>query len=115
MAARTKSKVTPKYKTKYKVKNWREYEAGLRKRGDIAVGFDEDAIDAWSPSGSKKPGGQQAYTELAIITAPTLRTVFRLALSQTEGFVVSLIRMMRLDLQAPDHTTLSRKSGRMTD
>ena len=27
MAARTKSKVHPKYKTKYRVKNWPEYEA----------------------------------------------------------------------------------------
>lgn len=35
MAARTKSKVTSKYKTKYRVRNWSEYEAGLRKRGDI--------------------------------------------------------------------------------
>jgi hypothetical protein len=25
MAARTKSKVTPKYKTKYRVKNWATY------------------------------------------------------------------------------------------
>ena len=64
MAARTKSKVHPKYKTKYKVKNWREYEAGLRKRGDITVWFDEVAIDAWSPSGSKKPGGKQLYSDL---------------------------------------------------
>jgi hypothetical protein len=34
MAARTKSKITPKYKTKYRVKNWAKYEAALRKRGD---------------------------------------------------------------------------------
>ena len=26
MAARTKSRVTPKYKTKYRVKNWAVYE-----------------------------------------------------------------------------------------
>ena len=50
MAARTKSKVTPKYKTKYRVKNWREYEAALKKRGDITVWFDEDAINAWNAS-----------------------------------------------------------------
>ena len=53
MAARTKSKVTPKYKTKYRVKNWKEYEAALKKRGDITVWFDEAAIDAWSPSGAR--------------------------------------------------------------
>ena len=30
MAARTKSRVTPKYKTKYRVKNWPADEASLR-------------------------------------------------------------------------------------
>ena len=30
MAARTSSLVHPKYKTKYSVSNWREYEQGLR-------------------------------------------------------------------------------------
>ena len=35
MAARTKSKVTPKYKRKYRVKNWPAYEHSLRKRGDM--------------------------------------------------------------------------------
>ena len=49
MAARTKSKVTPKYKTKYHVRNWPEYDRALAKRGDITVWFDEDGrwcIDA---------------------------------------------------------------------
>jgi len=37
--------------------------------------------------------------------------VFHLALRQTEGFVGSLIRLMDLDLDTPDHTTLSRRTG----
>ena len=47
--------------------------------------------------------------DLAIITALTLRMVFHLPLRQTEGFVASLIGLMGLDLQTPDHTTLSRR------
>ena len=38
----------------------------------------------------------------------TLRMVFYLPLRQTEGFLDSLLRLMELDLKAPDHTTLSR-------
>ncbi len=45
IAARTKSKVTPKYKTKYRVENWPAYEASLRQRGDVTVWFDEGAYD----------------------------------------------------------------------
>ena len=111
MAARKKSNVTPKYKTKYRVKNWAAYEASLRKRGDITVWFDEDAVSAWNAPPSGRPGGQRRYSNLAIVTALTLRLVFHLALRQTEGFVRSLIRIMDLDLKTPDHTTLSRRNS----
>ncbi len=111
MAARTKSRVTPKYKTKYRVKNWAQYEASLRQRGDITVWFDEDAVKAWNEPPSGRPGGQRRYSDLAIVTALTLRMVFHLALRQTEGFVASLISLMGLDLKTPDHTTLSRRNG----
>ena len=46
MAARTKTKVSPKYKTKYRVKNWPAYDLALRDRGDITVWFDEESICA---------------------------------------------------------------------
>ncbi|TDI36120.1 MAG: hypothetical protein E2P02_25985, partial [Acidobacteria bacterium] len=49
-------------------------------------------------------------SNLAIVTALTLRMVFRLPLRQTEGFLDSLLRLMELDLKAPDHTTLSRRN-----
>jgi hypothetical protein len=41
MAARTRSNVTPKYKTKYRVRSWAVYEDSLRRRGDITIWFDE--------------------------------------------------------------------------
>ncbi len=41
----------------------------------------------------------------------TLRTIFHLALHQTEGFVASLVRLMGLDLRTPGHTTLSRRGS----
>ena len=55
--------------------------------------------------------GIQTLSRLRKATALTLRTVFHLALRQTEGFVGSLIRLMELDLENPDHTTLSRRSA----
>ncbi len=109
MSARTKSKVTPKYKTKYRVRNWETYEESLRRRGDITIWFDEAAVAAWEAEPSGRPGGQLQYSDLAVNTALTLRSVFHLALRQTEGFVTSLIRLMGLELATPDHSTLSRR------
>jgi hypothetical protein len=50
---------------------------------------------------------------LAITTALILRTVFRLALRQTEGLIGSVIRLLGLDLAVPDHSTLSRRAEKL--
>src|SRR5215218_3428840 len=55
-------------------------------------------------------GGQPWDSPLAILTALTLRAVFRLALRQTEGLIGSGIHLLGLDLASPDHTTLSRRA-----
>jgi hypothetical protein len=47
---------------------------------------------------------------MAILTSLTLRAVFRLALRQTEGLIASIIRLLGLELVAPDHSTLSRRA-----
>jgi len=56
------------------------------------------------------PGGQPWYSPLAILTALTLRAVFRLALRQTEGLIGSIIGLLGLELRVPDHSTLSRRA-----
>ena len=105
-----KSRVHPKYKTKYRVGNWPAYERALVQRGDVTLWFSADARDAWRPSPSGQPGGRQRFSDLAIKTALTLRLVFRLPLRQAEGFVRSVLSLMDAGLEAPDHTTLSRRS-----
>jgi len=110
MAARKSSRVNRKYKTKYRIRNWREYERGLRSRGDVTIWLSEEAIVAWTPPKNGLRGGQRRYSNLAILTALTLRVVFRLPLRQTEGFLNSLLSLMGLDLKAPDHSTLSRRN-----
>ena len=108
-----KSRVHPKYKTRYHVGNWPEYDRALVQRGDVTLWLSADAIDAWKPDASGKPGGQRRFSDVAIETALTLRLVFRLPLRQTEGFVRSILAMVRADLDAPDHTTLSRRAQQL--
>ena len=56
-------------------------------------------------------GGQSWYSSLAILTALTLRAVFRLAYRQAEGLLGSIVDLLGLSLPVPDHTTLSRRAG----
>ena len=105
-----KSKVHPRYKTKYRVANWAAYNQALVRRGDVTVWVSSEAIAAWTPGRSGRRGGQRRYSDLAIETALTLRLLYHLPLRQAEGFLHALFGMMRLNLSAPDYTTLSRRS-----
>ena len=104
------SKVHPTYKTKYRVANWLPHNQALVRRGDVTVWLSSEAIAAWTPGRSGRRSGQRRYSDLAIETALTLRLLYHLPLRQAEGFLHALFGMMRLDLSAPDSTTLSRRS-----
>ena len=97
-------------KPRYRVTNGPEYDAALRRRGSLTVWFTDEAIAAWRAEPRTTPGGQPHYSALAIMTALTMRAVFRLALRQTEGLIGSVITLLGLDLTVPDHSTMSRRS-----
>ena len=104
------SRVHPKYKTKYRVSNWAEYDRALVERGNITLWISDDAIASWKPAPAGRRGGQRKFSDHAIETALTLRLIFRLPLRQAEGFLRSVLSLMSIDHEAPDHTTLSRRS-----
>ena len=94
-----------------KVANWRDDDASLRQRGSITVWFTTEAIEGWRAAPRTTAGGQACYSPLAILTALTLRAVFRLALRQAEGLIGSIIDRLGLALRVPDHATLRRQAA----
>jgi Transposase DDE domain len=100
-------------KQKRKVTNWAAYDASLRQRGSLTVWFSDEAIAAWQAAPRTTRGGQAWYSPLAILTALTLKAVFRLALRQTEGLIGSIISLLGLTLAVPDHSTLSRRAEKL--
>ncbi len=96
---------------RHKVTNWPAYDASLRQRGSLTVWFTDEAIAAWAAEARTTRGGQCRYSPLAILTALTLRAVFRLAYRQVEGLLGSIISLLGLSLGVPDHTTLSRRAA----
>src|SRR5436305_8176427 len=96
---------------RHRVTDWAAYDAALRQRGSLTVWFTDEAVAAWRAEPRTTRGGQPWYSPLAILTALTLRAVFRLGLRQTEGLVGSILRLLGLDLAVPDHTTLSRRAA----
>jgi len=96
---------------RHRVTNWPAYDASLRQRGSLTVWFTDDAIAGWAAEPRTTRGGQPWYSPLAILTALTLRAVFRLAYRQAEGLLGSVIGLLGLCLRVPDHTTLSRRAA----
>ena len=88
-----RSRVHPRYKTKYCVGNWAAYDRALVRRRDITLWISDDAIEAWRPSPTGRRGGQRKFADVAIETALVLRLVFHLPLRQTEGFSRSLLHL----------------------
>ena len=60
-------------RARYRVTNWREDEAGLRRRGDLTLWLDEAAVAGWSAPTRSTPGGQPIYSDLAIELVLTVR------------------------------------------
>jgi hypothetical protein len=94
-------------KMSFKVQNWPAYEAGLRRRGSLTLWIEDSALECWQTTG---PSGQARYMDAAIETSLMLRTVFKLALRQTEGLMTSVLTLMGLTISAPDHSTVSRRA-----
>ena len=95
---------------KYHVRNWAEYNEGLRRRGDLTVWFDEEAIANWMADKTGKPGGQRVYSDMAIETGLVVRMVYKLAYRQPEGFLHSMASLLGLGIEIPDYSTLCRRS-----
>jgi hypothetical protein len=96
---------------RHRVTNWRDYDASLRQRGSLTVWFTDEAVEGWRAPLRTTAGGQPWYSPLAILTALTLRAVFRLAYRQAEGLIGSVIGLLGLALRVPDHSTLSRRAA----
>ena len=88
---------------RHRVRNWAEYDAGLRARGNLTVWFTQEVVERWRAETRTTPGGQRTYSDLAITAALTLRAVFRLPLRQTERLVGSIVQRRGAYRSRPFH------------
>jgi heme-degrading monooxygenase HmoA len=79
-----------------RIRNWSEYNAGLKQRGSLTFWLSEDVFDEWvNGSLTGRRGASPTYSDLAIATFETLKSLYGLAGRQTEGFVSSLFGLNR--------------------
>jgi len=81
-------------KMRHFVRNWPEYESGLRNRGSLTFWVTPQAMQLWPAQARSTPGGQSIYSNQAIQTSLMLRLVFGQALRQTEGLMRSIFQLL---------------------
>jgi len=60
-------------RARYRVTDWPASEAGQRRRGDLTVWLDAEALAGWAAPRRSIPGGQPVYCDLCIATWPLNR------------------------------------------
>jgi transposase len=93
-----------------KKRNWSQYNDKLRNFGRIDFFVSEEVLQKWNYIEKRKRGGKQIYSNYAIEIALILRELYKIAYRQTEGFISSIFKLMRLDLSVPDYTTIARRA-----
>ena len=94
----------------HRVRNWRKYNEALVQRGSITLWFSDKVIADWHTNDSKQPLGRpRKYSDMAITCGLTLKAVFNLTFRAVEGFITSLIKLLKLNMQSPDYSSLCKR------
>lgn len=97
---------------RYRIRNWREYNRALINRGRLTVWFDEHAIAVWRHTEpATGPGAPRLYADPAIECALVFKALYYLSLRAAQGFLSSVVGLMKLPLPIPDYSTVSRRQG----
>ncbi len=100
------------YTFRYRVRHWSRYNQALMARGGITFWIDEAALTTWRNTQTcLGAGAPRIYSDTAIHCAVVVKSVYRLSLRAAQGFVSSVLSLMRLDLPVPNYSTICRRQG----
>jgi hypothetical protein len=104
--------VTNKQKRRYRIRNWRDYNSALVRRGSLTLWVEQHAVNKWrDQSRPSRRGRRRTYSDLAITCALTLCEVYHLPLRSTQGLVRSVLPLLGSASPAPHYSTLSRRAA----
>lgn len=99
-----------KTKRTYRLRNWKEYNKALVRRGSLTLWVSEDVLSAWHNTARTGTRGKPAdYTDTAILCMATIEELYHLPLRATEGLTRSVVTLLGVELRVPCYTTLCRR------
>lgn len=99
--------------SRYRIRNWAEYNKSLVQRGSLTVWFSDDVVKSWlqKPEARLGRGRSFTYSDQAILAALIIREVFRLPLRALQGFLMSITSFLHLGLPIPHYSRVCRRSA----
>ena len=96
--------------SQHRIRNWSEYNKGLKQRGSLTFWISPEVLSNWEvKEKTGKPGATPTYSNQAIVTMVSLKSVMSLPGRALCGFVESVFKLLGVKLSVPDHTTISRR------
>ncbi len=96
---------------KFNITNWKAYNNALIIRGSLTFWVDEAALHAWYCEA--KPclrGLPPHYSDMAITSVLMLKRIFGLTLRALQGFGDSIVTLIKVPLNCPDDTCISKRA-----
>jgi IS5 family transposase len=101
-------------KRNYRLRNWKQYNKALVQRGSLTLWISDEMLNLWlNQQKTGKRGRSNTYSDIAISCMATLKEVFHLPLRATQGLLISILDRLKVEVTAPDYSTLSRRCSRL--
>lgn len=97
-------------KTKYRIRNWSNYNKAMVQRGSLTIWFSSEAIEKWFAEKECKKGRPKKYSNDAILCALMIKSVYRLPFRALCGLLMSLVGLLGLALPIPCYTRICRRA-----
>lgn len=94
----------------HKKRDWSKYNKSLINRGSLTFWIAPEIANSWGAAVQEKRRGRPfTYADTAIETTAIIRYVFNLTLRSCEGFLISLFKLLNLDLSVPSYSQVCKR------
>ncbi|NDD59391.1 MAG: IS5 family transposase [Chlamydiae bacterium] len=91
-------------------RDWREYNKKLTNHGSLTFWFDPECLKDWIEKDGKR--GRPSFSESVIQLGLIIRTVYKLPLRALQGFLESILRLIKVDLHSPHYSLFSKRAAK---
>ncbi len=94
-------------------RDWRNYNQKLINRGSLTFWLDQDCLNSWINKCGKK--GRPSFSNLVIQAGWIIKSIYRLSLRSLQGFLDSILKILKLNLKSPNYTLFCKRAKESAD